>query len=471
LGPNYQFGGGATASTMSPIVLALMLLAALGILFLPKKYALSPLLVVAFLTPNQQLLVGGFHFFATRLIILAGLIRIIRTKRSRKSPMLGGGLQAVDKAIFALALVHAFTFILQFRDSGAITYQIAFLLDVCGGYFLFRYFIQDQQDVLQITKTLGVVATVLAVCMGYEYLTRINVFSYINSYTIVPWVRDGRVRAQGTFTNSITAGTFGATLFPLFFWLWKSGKSRLLGATALAASSVIAITSMASTGVTAYAAGILALCLWPIRKYMRSIRWGIIVAVLGLALAMKAPVWFIIARIDLVGGHGWDRAVLIDLAVKHFSEWWLLGTKDNATWGADTWDACNEFVYQATSAGLLAFALFIFILSRSFGAIGKARKRVEGRRLEWFYWSLGAVLFAHSMGFWGIDYFDVIRLWWYLFLAMIPASILAAQVPKTEHAKAVRASNESSLIWDEKSQIVEPADRQPEHVPVLKEVI
>ena len=229
-------------------------------------------------------------------------------------------------------------------------------------------------------QALAVAATVLGICMGYEYLTRVNVFSYISSYTIVPWVRDGRVRAQGIFSNSITAGVFGATLLPLFFWLWKSGKAKLLGMMGLAASGTIAVTSMASTGVMAFLAGILALCLWPIRKHMRKVRWGIVFTVLALALVMRAPVWFIIARVDFIGGHGWDRAALIDAAVRHFSDWWLLGTKSNASWGADTWDACNEFVYEATSGGLATFILFVALLSRAFGMIGKARKRVEGSR-------------------------------------------------------------------------------------------
>ena len=201
-----------------------------------------------------------------------------------------------------------------------------------------------------------------------------------------------------------------------------------MGAVGLVASSAIAVTAMASTGVMAYLAGIAALLLWPLRKHMRQMRWGIVLTVLVLALAMRAPVWFIIARVDFVGGHGWDRAALIDATVHHFSDWWFLGTKTNASWGADTWDACNEFVYQATSGGLLTFLLFIAILSRAFGMIGKARKRVEGHlRKEWFFWCLGAALYAHVMGFWGIDYFDVIRTWWYMFLAMISAATLSAE--------------------------------------------
>jgi hypothetical protein len=442
LGDHFNFGGGAGQSTMHPVVLMATLLAVLGILILPRKYALLPALAVVFLTPTgQQILVGGFHFFVTRIIVVVGLLRLAWAKASARTRVFSNGVQVIDKLFFAWAALHAATFVLLFKDMGAVTYEIAFLLDACG-YLLCRHFIQDREDVFRITKTMAVVACVLAACMGYEYLTRVNVFSYINSFRIVPWVRDGRIRAQGIFSNSITAGVFGATLLPLFFWLLRSGKAKMLGVVGLAASSTIAVTSMASTGVMAYGAGILALCLWPVRKHMRQVRWGIVLTILALALAMKAPVWFIIARFDFVGGHGWDRAALIDAAVRHFSDWWLLGTKSNASWGADTWDACNQFVYEATSGGMATFVLFVAILTRAFSMIGKARKRVEGsRRQEWFFWCVGAALYAHVMGFWGIDYFDVIRTWWYVFLAMIPAATFVAQVSITKAPKPVLAGD------------------------------
>ncbi|MGA9308618.1 MAG: hypothetical protein WBW31_24700 [Candidatus Sulfotelmatobacter sp.] len=459
MGDHFHFGGGAGASTMHPVVLAATLLAALAVLFLPRRYALLPAVWVVFLTPvGQQLYVGGFHFFVMRIIIVTGLLKIVWMKVSAKTRIFSNGVQLIDKLFFVWAVLHAATFILLFRDTGAVTYEIAFLLDACL-YVLARYFIQDREDVLRLAKTLALVATVLAACMGYEYLTRVNVFSYINSYKIVPWVRDGRVRSQGTFANSITAGVFGATLLPLFFWLRKAGKARLLGVVGLAASGVIAVTSMASTGIMAFGAGILALCLWPIRKHMRALRWGIVITVLGLALAMRAPVWFIIARVDFVGGHGWDRAALIDATVRHFSEWWLLGATSTENWGADTWDACNQFVSEATSGGLATLIVFIAILSRVFGMIGAARKRAEGsRRQEWFFWCLGAVLFAHVMGFWGIDYFDVIRTWWYIFLAMIPAATMAARASVAERSQPELVSDAVAVAYVGQAAVADAVD-------------
>ena len=38
-------------------------------------------------------------------------------------------------------------------------------------------------------------------------------------------------------------------------------------------------------------------------------------------------------------------------------------------------DLCNQFVVQAVDGGLLALVAYIAIFSRSFGAIGTARKK------------------------------------------------------------------------------------------------
>jgi len=50
----------------------------------------------------------------------------------------------------------------------------------------------------------------------------------------------------------------------------------------------------------------------------------------------ESPIWFLIGRLSaIIGGTGWARSELIDQAIKHFSEWWLLGTTYTAHWAAD----------------------------------------------------------------------------------------------------------------------------------------
>jgi hypothetical protein len=315
--------------------------------------------------------------------------------------------------------------------------QVAFWLDAIGGYLLLRHLIRDREDVAQALQMLAGISAVLAVCMVAEYLTRSNPFKFIGAEA-ESWLRNGRVRAQGVFANSITAGTFGATLLPLFLWLRDTRKTRLWSTVGFVASTSIVLTSVASTALMAYMAGILGLCMWPLRRKMRTIRWSIVLVVLGLAAVMKAPVWFLIQRIDFVGGHGWDRAILVDQFVRRASEWWFIGTGTNAAWGQSTWDACNQFVAEGVAGGLLTLLLFIGLLYLGFSFIGKARKRVQGQlRQEWFFWCLGSALFAHLIAFIGIDYFDQIRVLWFVLLAMIAASTseLAGRRPRPEIAE------------------------------------
>lgn len=454
MGEHFRFGGGANETTITPIVLAATLLAALLTLFLPRKYALGPILAITLLTPvGAQIVVGGFHLYVFRIVVLAGLARMLFTKLSSQ-PLFAVPLGRLDQLFAIWALCRAITFVLLNRELAAVTNQVAFCLDAFGGYFLFRYLLSGIEDIVLAGKELAVIASILAACMLFESATRINAFNLLRGYALEPWMRNGRVRAQAVFGNSITAGSFGATLLPLFFWLLKSGKSRVLGGIGLLSATGIVLFSVAGTPYSTFAATLVAFCFWPIRRSMKLVRWSFVAAVLILALVMKAPVWFIIAHLDFVGGaHAWDRAQLIDQFVRHFSGWWLLGTSTNAAWGYSLWDACNQFVYEGVSGGLVSLCLFIAILSRAFGMIGTARKAVEpNRRREWFFWSLGLVLFAHVMSFWGIDYFDQTRMWWYCCLAMIPAATALPDATTAEDKSRnipVAASEYSPAAFDD----------------------
>ena len=80
---------------------------------------------------------------------------------------------------------------------------------------------------------LALVAVWLAIFMGYEYVTHVNVFSYMSSFHIVVDPQWKSACAE-RLSDWITAGVFGATLFPLFYWLLKDRKARLLGAFGIA---------------------------------------------------------------------------------------------------------------------------------------------------------------------------------------------------------------------------------------------
>jgi hypothetical protein len=170
---------------------------------------------------------------------------------------------------------------------------------------------------------------------------------------------------------------------------------------------------------------------------MRAVRWGVVTFLLVAQLSMSSPVWFILNRTSgVLGGSGWHRAMLVDNFVRHFSEWCLVGTRANPDWGWSMWDVDNAYVGAGLSGGLLSFILFIAVLVYAFKGIGRARKRAEKYPDELrLVWVLGAALFANTVAFFGIVYFDQAVVAWYTLLAMIavaPTFVGAGQRPRLQ---------------------------------------
>jgi phosphate starvation-inducible membrane PsiE len=431
---SHFIGGGTTDSVLSPIVLVGMLIGILLMLLLPRRFVIVPFLLCIFLIPlGQQIYLGGVHWLVGRILVLAGLLKISISKVGSKGNFLPGGYNSIDRAFLWCTLAESICVVLQYMQSQALINQFGFLIDYLGAYFLLRALIQDKKDIYTAIKCMALLSVILAFFMVREQQTLHNAFGTLGGVQSVPDVREGKTRSQGVFQHALMAGTFAASLLPLFLLLGKNGKSKLIAFIGIAGCTVMTITSQSSTPLLAYVSGVLIVCLWPLRKRMQLVRRGIVGVLLGLAMVMKAPVWFVIAHIDLTGGSsGYHRAELIDTFIKHFSDWWLIGTKDIASWGFDMWDTQNQYVNVGETGGLVAFILFICMISRCFARIGDRRKAVEGRSSQvWFLWLLGAALFAHLVSFFGVNYFDQSKVNWFLLLAMISAATRIPQRMRT----------------------------------------
>src|SRR5258708_30369687 len=95
---------------------------------------------------------------------------------------------------------------------------------------------------------------------------------------------------RSVFQHSITAGTFAATLLPLFILLWSNGKSKIMAALGIVGSTIMTICSYSSTPLLVIVAGMVGVLLWPLRKEMRVIPWGIVIALLRLPVLVEWPV-------------------------------------------------------------------------------------------------------------------------------------------------------------------------------------
>jgi hypothetical protein len=441
-----RFGGGTGESVIHPLVALCLLISIVLIMTLPRGKAIVPFLAAFFTIPLAQVVVlAGFHFTVARILILAGLIRRATYRGSSSRGEYPGGFNGVDLAVVLWSLCTLVTFCLQFVEMQAWVNGLGTLLETLGGYMVVRFLIPDGKAMRRTIKTLVVICVIQGVCMINEQITSVNVFGLLGGIPLAACVREGRIRSAGSL-GALTAGPFAGVLIPLFFWLWTERKSRMAACAGLAAATVMVITSNSSTSWMAFGASLVGLAFWRLRKRMRQIRWGLLFTLVGLHLYMKAPVWALISRIDLTGSSSsYQRYILMDMTIRHFSDWWLLGTTDYVNWGWDSYDLCNQFVAVALTGGLLTLIFYVVILKRSFGAIGTARKMVNGdRRQEWLLWCLGSDLFATVVTHFGINYVGQLLMSLYALFAFI---CVATDEARRAKVKSVEAPGEDQFVY------------------------
>lgn len=417
-------------STISGGSLVLILCLGFLLLVLPRRYALVPMLIGGcYMTLGQALIIGGLHFYLIRILIFFGLIRLFLKKE-----VFTIKFNVIDKFLIAWLIVSSFLFVLFSGTSVNLTERLGGIYNTLGIYLLIRASIRDFDDIVHTVKMLGIIIIPLALLFAIEYSTGKNpffVFGGVPEYTAI---REGRLRCQGPFRHPILAGTFGATALPLFIGLWvQTPHRRFLALGAILSATIIVVTSSSSGPVLAYVTSIVGLFCWYFRSKMRAVRWGIVVLLTVLHLYMKAPVWFLISRIsDLVGGGGWYRSALIDAAITHIDEWWLIGTRYTAHWmptglaiDPNMTDIVNQFIAQGVNGGLLTMMLFIWLIVKCFKTTGSAvRDETSFTSPERFMiWSLGCTVLGHVASFFSVSYFDQIIIFWYLIIGMIAALV------------------------------------------------
>jgi hypothetical protein len=382
-----------------------------------------------YLTLGQNLVISGAHFHLIRILIAFGLVRLLV-----KREIFSVKLNAIDKVFIAWLIIRTFLYVLVSGDTESFLERLGALYNALGVYFLVRAVVRSFDDIILNVKMLGITIIPLAVPFLVEYTTGRNPFFVLGGVPEFTQIREGKFRCQGAFAHPILAGTFGATVMPLFVGLWGySARDRVLAFCALLVATLIVFVSSSSGPLLAYLAGLVGLICWMFKARIRTIRWGIVILLLALYAVMKAPVWFLISRLaEITGGSGWYRSALIDAFVSHFDEWWLIGTSYTHHWmpsglamNPKMADILNHFIVQGVSGGLLCLILFVWLIVQCFKTTGKAiRDEARFSSSERFMiWSLGCTILGHVASFFSVAYFDQLNVFWYLVIGMIAALV------------------------------------------------
>jgi hypothetical protein len=376
---------------------------------------------------GQALVIGGAQFYVLRILVVFSFIRIFMRKEIREF----GGLNTIDKLFFASGIVSMIAGYLQERTFHEVIARIGIGIDTYGIYFVMRSYIGTLEDIKFNIRVILFLFIPVMVLMMIEKTTMHNFFSIFGGVPDISAIREGKLRAQGPFAHPILAGTAAASMVPLFVALISepSFSRKVYGIAGVFAMLVIVLCTASSGPIMTFMCALIGIGFWRFRNRMRTVRWLVIIAIVLLEASMKSHFWYILAKIDIVGGStGFHRADLITSALNHLNEWWLYGTNytrhwmpTGVTWSKNHTDITNQYIAQGVKGGLLQMSIFIAILVYCFKYVGRIlRVHSESPFTDQLViWSLGAVMFTHIITFFSVSYFDQIIVFLYSVVGMI----------------------------------------------------
>ena len=408
---------------LNGLSIAFLLISTIALIGAPRRWAVLPLLIgTCYMTLEQGIMLGSLSFPIVRMLIAIGFVRVVF-----RGERLSGGVNGLDKLMIIWSLWALASSYFHEKSLDALIFRLGLVYNTCGIYFLIRIFCSSLNDVVQLWFLIAILLVPLAIEMFFEKTFQHNFFSIFGGVSEFPAIREGKLRAQGPFAHSILAGTVGAVCLPLMIGLWQ--KKRKEAVVGIVACTIIVFTSASSGPIMSAVAGIGALFMWHWRHRMRLVRWAAVMGYVLLDLVMLVPPYYLLGRVDLVGGSGgWHRAELIDSAIKHLHEWWFAGTDytrhwmpTGVSWSPDHTDITNYYLHLGVIGGLPLITMFIAILIKGFSFVGKVLRQKNGLSMDqqFIFWTLGVSLFTHAATGISVSYFDQSFVFLYMTLAVI----------------------------------------------------
>jgi transcription antitermination factor NusG len=441
-------------TALEPLSVVFVVLAAVLVFVLPRRQVILPIIAVASLIPYpQRIVIGLLNFDLMRVVLLCALMRL--TMRQEWG---GLRLNTLDKLFLAWSAVMFLVPVAV--DFSHLKQATGFVLDNIVGYLILRCLVVDRDILKPIAKTFILLSIIVCAGMLVEHKLENNFFCVFGAARDVI-LRKGAIRGTAGFDHPILAGTYGAIILPLA-WMLRRGnrQEKALWIVGMATSFLIVWASKSSGPLFSFISGAFAIALWPARKHVRTLRNMLWASLVFLQLVMAAPVWAIIFRVPdalgfVDGSTSYHRYELITLAVRNLGQWWLSGISmdEVAKWEWGIQDINNHYLMIGFSAGLLGLILFIALLVRSFGMVGRCvREPHKDMQMPRYAWLLGSLLFVHVMSFFGVSYFS--GFWFFLNLTF---ALIAAQCCPVETGEAGEMAE--SLIAD--SSAVESSAAAP----------
>jgi len=386
-------------TVLHPVGLAALVLCAILHLVLPRKYALWPVaFLLCFVAKRQCIAIAGLNFFLIRIMVLfVSPVRLVIHGELR-----GFRFNRLDLLVFAYGLIYLLMGMVNFGPASSdFKTRLGYMTETLAIYMLVRVVVRTRGDLHSVIRCFAWISLPTLAFFLVEHSTSRNLFSMFGGVPPVDLVREGRIRCMGPYAHPILAGVYWASVLPLFLaevMLFRLRRPLFVVATA-ATCGIIVLTA-SSTPALGLMTAFAGMAAYRLRRLARPTAVAAVFLLFCLHLVMKAPVWHLIARINVTSGDsGYHRFLLVDGFINHWREWYLTGSVlGTAHWGHFTFDAADQYVVAGIQCGLIGLVLFLACLLSAFLRVGQVE-----RRARVLGWALGVSLGVQCVSFLGIS--------------------------------------------------------------------
>ena len=365
---------------MQGVTLTIALILSVLVIALRPKYALVAYIIGLLWYPSfLAVSIGTIDILVGRFVVAVLLLRCFFDDGIRRKFT----WNRLDTLVTLSMVVYVGAYLITQVNPIAQTLEGrgGFIMDTWCAYLTTRFIVTDRKKLITIIKCIGVALVPLAILGIIESVTGWQPFAPLWRFS--PWVREGArfvsegrfgfARAVGPFSHAILFGGVFAMFLPLIYYLrhekgdWRSLTYVLLGITLLGA-----LSSMSSGPWVMVIVVVFCLVMERHKHLVKPLFILLVFSCISIGIASNRPFYHVMASwANPLGGAGWHRAQLIDVAIMKFDEWWLIGYGDkDPGWGhyfgMGRSDITNEYILNGVRYGILGIIALCAVLAKAF---------------------------------------------------------------------------------------------------------
>lgn len=425
---------------MQEFTLATALIFSLLAIILRPKYILIPYITALLWYPSYLAVrVGTVDITVGRIVVGVLLLRCLFDSRIKNKFK----WFQLDTYVTLSMVVYVVVFCVSVPLSVAVENRAGFLMDVWFSYLVGRFCITNYRQLVGFIKWVAILLVPLAILGILESVTGWRAFALLSGnspafeYLTGYGTRWGFFRAMGPFSHPILFGCGFAMFLPLIYCLrHEKGYWCFWGYVISIVVAFGALSSMSGGPWIIVIAVIFCIAMEKLRHWHKPILIFVVVSCILTEVVSNRHFYYVFAsHANFLGGASWHRAKLIDVAIEHFSEWWLLGygIKDpnwGSYFGMARTDVPNEFIMAGIRYGILGIIALCSVLIVAFYHLSGLYKRTVDTKLKCLYWSLGTLLFSVTVAWMSTSFFGQLVSIFYCILGIIGSSLGFVQYDK-----------------------------------------